>query len=334
MKLNNNQCIFIKDPHLLVGFPIPSNREDTFTEEIQNKWNFIANYVKKNNIPYVVFTGDLFDKMQMSSWNWKIINENINFLLNFIKNSGAKLYSIRGNHDEINGKNNNEDTIFKLMINLNILNHIGSNTPPLVLSIENKKINLYGFDWNPSDSKLKNEIIKREYKGDYNIAVLHTSVVDKKSGKEHFSCVSYDYLLNCSNKIDAWVLGHYHKGFPLTYYKDKYFINPWNLTRLSRVDYVLNDEHTPEFVHATFNVNNDNIIDKYKTIKIPFIKYDKAFKKDSYNLNDDLIDKFQFFTKIENKIESNFNESEKLKNMLDSKEIKKEVYEIVKECLS
>jgi len=332
--MTNNSCIFIKDPHLLLGFIQPSNREDTFFNEIQNKWDFIAEYVKKHKIKYVIFTGDLFDKTQISQWYWKIIIKNKKFLLDFKKKSGASLYSIRGNHDELNGINSSEDTIFEYMVELNIINHIGTKTKPLELNIENKKVCIYGFDWNPSSEKLKKSIMERKYSGDYNIAVLHASVVDQKSGKEFFDCVSYDYLINANNKIDTWVLGHYHKGFPVTFHKGKYFINPWNLTRLSRVDYVLNDEHTPEFIHSIFNVKNGKIEQENLTIKIPFIKYENAFKKDVKKIDDLLIDNFKFFTEIKNEITENFDESDKLNEMFKNKEIKKEVFDIIKEALS
>lgn len=334
---NTIDCIFIKDPHLLLGFPTPSNRQETFFEEIQKKWDFIADYCKKRNITYVIITGDLFDKMQMSQWSWKAVLQNIEFIKDFNKKSGANLYSIRGNHDEFNGKNTNDKTVFGILVELGLIHYFGNENEQnfISLPLEDKTIKIHGFDWDPSNANLFKNIKEYEFNGDYNVSVLHTAVVDVQSGKENFECVGYDTLVKTNSKVNMWVLGHYHKGYPVSYYKDKYFINPWNLTRLSRVDYVLNNEHTPEFVHTSFSLNKDRSIQvKCETIKIPVLSFEESFKADTKGLDDLLLDNFKFFTKIEEKIEANFDEYEKLNELKENGKINNEVYLIIKDVLS
>jgi DNA repair exonuclease SbcCD nuclease subunit len=331
--MNKLDIIFLKDPHLLLGFPKPLNRKDNFEEVIQKKWDYILNYCNKHQITNIVITGDLFDKMKLSQWSLMSFFKNKKFLFNIKEKLGKPLISIRGNHDEFNGKNTNEDTAFGLMIELGLIDYIGDEKENNFKEylIDNKKLHIYGFDYKLNDTLLFKKIKQTKFTGDYNISVLHTSVVDVKTNKEKFECIGYDTLLKIKPETNMWILGHFHKGFPTKYYKDKYFVNPWNLTRLARDEYVLNDEHKPEFVHSTFKVVNDKIIvSKIKNIKIPVLKFDKSFIEDAKTVSEQIINEFDFFTKLDEKVEENFDEYVFLENLKKEKKINSEVYEIIK----
>jgi len=310
----NKNIIFIKDPHLLYGFNQPNNRKETFFDEINNKWNYITNYYINNNIDYIIITGDLLDKMKSLQWTFKSFLKIRKFLENIKEKIGKPIYSIRGNHDELDGINSNKNSVFGNLIDLGLIKYFGeeNNDNCINIFLNDKTIGIYGFDWE---------------------LVLHTAVVDIENGKEHFDCVGYDYLIKTNPKIDMWVLGHYHKGYPSLMYNNKYFINSWNLTRLSRDYYVLNDEHTPEFVHVSFNIINDKIVPSIKNIKVPFLPFKEAFKEDTKEISDIMVDEFKFFTKLEEKVESNFDEFLKLQELKENKQISDKVFKIIKENL-
>lgn len=336
--LNNElNFVFIKDPHIMIGFNFPANRFQSFHSEIENKWNYILDYMEKNNIDNLFCTGDLFDKMNISQWDMKIFFKNEEFLLNLKKRlNGKAIYSIRGNHDEFNGQNTNENTVFGTFVKLGLINYFGDtdNTKNFVeFNINNKIVKIFGFDYVNNDTILYDKLKNYNFDADYNICVTHSAVVDVTTGKENFGCVGYDYLINNNNKVDMWVLGHYHKGYDTKYYKNKYFINSWNLTRLARDEYVLNNEHTPEFVHVKINVDNKISISS-KNIKIPCIGFKEAFKSDVTTIAEILVDEFKFFTKLDEEVSENFDEFLKLEEMKKDGKITKEVFDIIKEHLN
>lgn len=330
--------IFIKDPHLLIGFNKPTNRQDTFFEEISKKWNFIINYAKKNNITNIIVTGDLFDKSSLTSWNFRSYLENKKFLENFKNEIGKSIYSIRGNHDEFNGKNTNENTVFGELVNNNLIKYFGDTTEnytnKISFKLENKTINLIGFDYCNEDKILYEKVKNYDFnENEYNICVLHSNVVDVKEGKEKFNCVGYDFLIKNQPKVNMWVLGHYHKGYPTKFYNNTYFINSWNLTRLARDNYVLNDEHTPEFVHVSF-IEEDNVLKVLtQNIKVPFLPYKKAFYEDFLKLMPVLENDFKFFEKLEKENIENFDQNMYLEKLKEEKKLSKEIFDIIKEYL-
>jgi DNA repair exonuclease SbcCD nuclease subunit len=336
MVTNSIDLVFIKDPHTLIGFPFPANRFETFHDEIAKKWEFILNYCEKNSINQLITTGDMYDKMNISQWDMKIFIKNKEFL-EMIKEKlgGNSLISIRGNHDQFNGQTQNKNSVFGLFVELGLIDYFGDendiNCKEYVL--DNKKIKMYGFDYKNTNQELYDKIETFSFDADYNIAVTHSAVVDVANGKENFDCVGYDYLIKQNKNVNMWVLGHYHKGYETKFHKNTYFINPWNLTRLARVDYVLSDEHVPEFVHVKFSIQNGMLDVNVKNIKIPCLKYKEVFKSDTATTTEMLINEFTFFTKLEEEVKENFDEFSQLEELKNSNRISKEVFDIIKENL-
>jgi hypothetical protein len=107
------------------------------------------------------------------------------------------------------------------------------------------------------------------------VCVVHQAVLpqEAESVAEGFlDALNYQQLAKGYPFVDVWVIGHYHKGYPVQEVGGKYFINPYSLVRLSRGEHVR--EHTPQLVDCDF-VNNI-----YKTVGIPHLPYDEVFEEE------------------------------------------------------
>ena len=282
--IENFNFISIKDPHFMFGFEPPRQRiKYIFEKDIDSKIDFIIDYGVKNNINILILTGDIFEVYKSSKWNFsQHFLENKKRLLKLKKQ--FTIYSIAGNHDFLDGNENINNSIFQELVELKIIKYFNNKSFKFLNKLKNKTIEIHGVDYFKQREKVIEKIqninnsIQKDINEEYHIIMLHSNVLPgkAKTSDEFFvSDFTYGDLLKY-NKINMWLLGHFHKGYPTEKKDNVYFINNWNLTRIAATNYVLEEEHTPEFEDVKINFNDFNDV-LTKTIKIPIRSFKESF---------------------------------------------------------
>lgn len=296
------RIITIKDTHFRFGFDSPSSRSNSFEEDVDAKINFISDFCIANKIDYIVITGDVFDITSSKKWTLHHINENKKRLQKLKDATGNPILSNAGNHDYIDGfetiskeewdkgETHLDNTPFGIYIQFGLIQYIGTifdfekdknnNSIP---TFENDDIRIFGVDYTKSENLLNIlSNIKTDNKK-YNISVIHENVADKIKGIEN-NFVNLEYSSFQKYKdINCWLMGHYHKGYPHKTIDETLFINDWNLTRLMRSYYTLNNSHKPSF--SFLEIDNGKLI-KSENIEVVYKKYNDAFVEEIKTLNE------------------------------------------------
>ncbi|NBI07920.1 metallophosphoesterase family protein [Senegalia massiliensis] len=219
------KILYFTDTH--IRGTTPKNRKDNFLDTLENKFNELVKVIEDNDIDYVLHGGDLFDRPDISP----SIVRKFAMILNKIK---IPIYSIAGNHD-IYGHNPNtiNRTMLGLFDGIGILNLINENDS-IVIEKNNLKVQItgspykYGID--SSDDKSMYLLDKRNESVDFAIHLTHGMLLDKPfiKGVPH---TLIDDIIH--TKADITLCAHYHSGFGIKEYDNKYFINPGSLVRIT-----------------------------------------------------------------------------------------------------
>jgi len=268
------EFVAIKDPHMKFGFRNKIRYD--YEGDLTNKLQFIQSYM--NNVPdgFILSTGDVFDDSYLRNWSYN------HYLANVIKfeeifkpaiqsnnDINWRWASIAGNHDYFNGEENIDKTIYGDFVKRGLIHHL-DNQP-----ISDKYCVVYGISYSNDHDKIRariKEIADNHDKDKYSVIVLHQNVTPKNV--PHITDFTYDEL--SSYDIDMFVLGHYHIGYEYKIVKDTHFINPWNLTRVSRDYEVKMDNHCPELYH----INIDDAGINVKQVEIPHKSFEECFVKE------------------------------------------------------
>jgi DNA repair exonuclease SbcCD nuclease subunit len=255
------------------------------------------------------------------------------------KNAGITVYSNAGNHDYLDGRETIHDTPFGEMVDLGLINYVGTDTPPKVFNVEGGKVTLFGVDYHVSLEKVKNRIeeidaFKRE-ENEVKIALTHSNIT---SDTERLTDFTYGQLSGFD--IDILNCGHWHlvpEGGAIQTVNNTTFLNPWNLTRVSREYNVKLDEHKPEMIHVkiTFVPSMEPQFE-FKEVFLNVGRFSETFNIDVINMLQELgKEHFSFFEEIELNEDVELDEDEKLLvSLAETQKISPESIKIAKELIS
>lgn len=267
------KLLFIKDPHFRKGFQKPLGRQDSFEFEIENKVDFIAQYALENKIDAVCYTGDLTDKKNPSDYlaSQLIVNERL------MAKIGIPQFTIFGNHDLPASSIQLKDR--------SILNYFMSHKVINALPVTIENVVIHGIDFIENIDE-HHEALKKLHDtmnpNDINIVVMHQHYVPPFSKNAELKFIHFNTYQDLYEyeKVNVFVMGHLHMGFDTTYRelpngKKQVFINPWNMTRLARNYYSVNELHKPEMVELTADHGELT----WKHIPLPHLPYAEAFNE-------------------------------------------------------
>ena len=301
---NTFRYVLIKDPHFMFGFK-NRIRKSGWEKDIDNKLDQIIKYCVLNEIKYVLFTGDVSEKSRKRDWSLNQILQNKKRLRLF-KQAGLKIISNMGNHDYFDGHEAITDTAFGDYVESGLIEYVGSGTHYKYIDLDDGiQVQISGVDYHDDLDIVQSELtdISNSFKPGYSlikICSIHSNIT---SDTERLTDFTYKQL--SSLNIEVLNCGHYHLRPDIgstTQLNGTLFVNPWNLTRVSRDYHVKLDEHIPEFVDVEVSWDYDNNSPKVSSIVVPLeVKpFSEAFNMEAINLLQELgKTNFDFFKNIE-----------------------------------
>ena len=305
----NNHFRFVtaKDPHYNFGFR--DNIRFNRNEQVKEKMKFKKDYMHKNNINDLFYTGDVFDSNEIEKWSFKKYLETKKEFEKFSK--GIDIWSNMGNHDFFYGFEDSTETIFEEMVDQGYLNYLKNK--PFIKELDGAKIMIFGIDYSHDKENIIGQLknIDDHIESDepiYKIVIFHSNITVQEN---EFTDFTYNWLLEKFNTIDMFICGHYHLGYDTfidlnSVMRKVTIINNWNFTRVVRDYETQYDLHTPEFSDITINFNKEtqSFESVVKVIKVPFVSYERAFKTKLVDLIKETTSspkdgKFSFFNEID-----------------------------------
>lgn len=219
------RILFFTDTH--IRGTTPRNRKDNIQQTLKMKFEEVGKIIKDYNIDYVLHGGDLFDRPDTS----------ISIVSNFasiLKDYNVPIYIISGNHDVFahNPKTVGK-TFLSLLDALNVIRIIKANEI-IYLNKAGIKVQLTGqpYTYNIDQDNNKEGYIVNEINSDvdYAIHMVHGMLLDKPF-IDGIPYTLIDDILD--TKADITLAGHYHSGFGIINMKNKYFVNPGSLIRIT-----------------------------------------------------------------------------------------------------
>ncbi|QCX32297.1 metallophosphoesterase [Caloramator sp. E03] len=205
----------------------PKSRKDNYIETLKEKFKEIVQVVYDENIDYVLFGGDLFDRPDLSL---SIVNE---FVI-YLKELPFPIYSVLGNHD-IFGQNPSTvgRTVLGILDTIGILKIINPNEL-IYLEKDGIRVQLSGshYYYNiDTSSEKEGYIVKQKENCNYSIHIVHGMLLDRPFIKG----VPHTLIDEVANKTcaDITLCGHYHTGYGIKKLYDKYFVNIGSISRIS-----------------------------------------------------------------------------------------------------
>jgi len=335
--INDFNFIFVKDMHLMFNFR-NNIRKPGWEKAIDSKLIQIINYMKANNINVLFTSGDVFEKTK--DWSFKQFQANKERLLWF-KKAGIQIYSNMGNHDYANGHEDIKGTIFGEMQELGLINYIGTRTPSADFLIgdryEHKNhVELYGIDHHQSIDKVLDELDRKSHfnSGAFKILLMHSNITDEQTKLTDFT---YEQLSKFN--FDIICCGHWHlapKGGAIQTVNNTVFLNPWNLTRVTREYHVKLDEHKPSFIHGSVIRVGDEFTTEFKEIQLEILPFSEAFNTNIINMLQEMgKEGFKFFEEIDLEQDEELNDDNiLLGNIAEHYKISKKSIEIAKGLLT
>ncbi|MCX7904375.1 MAG: metallophosphoesterase family protein [Caloramator sp.] len=215
--------LFFTDAHIRGSNP--RSRKDNFFETLKEKLNELVDVAKENKVDHVIFGGDLFDRPDISL---AVVKD----FIKIIKKFPLPILCVIGNHD-VYGQNPStvNRTILGLLEELGIVEFL-SNSPKIVMTESKKTIQITGSHYYYDiDGAEKDSYIVKEKNCDFSIHVTHGFLLEKPFNDE----VRYTLIDDIASLTlaDITLVGHYHSGFGIKKYNDKYFVNPGAISRIS-----------------------------------------------------------------------------------------------------
>lgn len=292
-----NKIAFVKDPHLMFGFsnnirkPISGGSNNSWEKSIVTKLKFIASTMRSKGVRILIFSGDVFDHSKRSDWSFNKWLKYKQILEEIFISYGIVIYSVQGNHDMFDGKAGLEGTIFGEMINNKIINYLPEN--PLEFKTPNGIILIQGMDYSFTKEEQKRKFYEaNQVNGEIiSMCVSHTNI---SPHEEQLSDFTYGELSEQFPNINVHLCGHYHLGYKSDIKNNVVFINPWNMTRVTREYQVRMDNHIPEMVLLDLDRYSSNNVDWVEHIPLPYLPFNEAFNEEVISvLNEN--QKFKFF---------------------------------------
>lgn len=222
MELNPNESIaFIGDLHVdSVG---PASRLDDYMITVCEKVNDIRIKCLERNVKAVLFSGDIFNRIQMP-------NETINMIgiefKKFIK-EGISLYSIVGNHDIARNRFREEKLLvspLSILFNFDIVKHINL-TRRIVI---NKKTLITPVDYTQYPPKAMEKV-----QGNILFAHMFFNAGDIMADENHN--LKPEHIKDLG--YDCAVLGHDHVYYPIMNCEGTDIVRPGSVMRATAHEY-------------------------------------------------------------------------------------------------
>jgi len=326
--------IMVKDPHFMFGFR-NAIRKHGWERDIDDKIDQIISYALDNKIENIFFTGDVFEKSKKKDWSFNQFQANKERLEKF-KNAGLKIFSNAGNHDYFMGYENIKGTVFGEMQELDLINYVGTDTLPFRFPVGDDYIELLGIDHHQSIDKVLDELDRKsQFNSEaFKILLMHSNITDEQTRLTDFT---YEQLSKYN--FDIICCGHWHlapKGGAIQTIDGTTFLNPWNLTRVTREYHVKLDEHKPSFIHGSIVKVGDEFATEFKEIELVIKPFSEAFNIDIINMLQEMgKENFKFFDEITLEQEEDANDDfELLKSIAEHYDISENSIKIAKELLT
>lgn len=217
------KILFFTDTH--IRGTTPKNRLDNLTDTLEYKLNEIVNISHEHNVDFILHGGDLFDRPDISL---SVVSRFVPILDKF----KVPFYIICGNHD-VYGHNPEtvNRTILGLFDKIGII-HLINKDDIIFLEDDDMVVQLTGqpYTYNIDSSKDSYMVDYVDKKAKYSIHMVHGMLLDKPFIKG----IPYTLIDDIkSTKADITLSGHYHSGFGIINYDNKYFVNPGSVIRIT-----------------------------------------------------------------------------------------------------
>ena len=174
--------------------------EKEINESIEKSFKKICDTALREDIDFIIISGDLYDSEERSINAVSVFNEEAKKL----NNDNIDIYVIAGNHDPYKGKKD----ILKVPENV----HIFSSNQVEIKEIRNENNNLMARILGQSyrgnaDSRKMYSFFNTTDNSLFNIALLHTQL--DPNNNNYVPCSLND--LKSKDDINYWALGHIHK---------------------------------------------------------------------------------------------------------------------------
>ena len=213
--------LFFTDTHIRASNP--SSRKDDYLESLKLKFEEVGEIANNNNVDYILHGGDLFDRPDVPV---RIVG----LFANILNSYNKPIYIISGNHD-IYGHNPKtvERSMLGLLNQINFVNLINFQEP-ILLEENDLKVQISGIPYiYDIDSNYKDYYFPKKLEHvDRHIVMIHSFLIDKP----FIDSISHTLIDEIKDvNADIVLAGHYHSGFGVKRFNDRYFINPGSLAR-------------------------------------------------------------------------------------------------------
>lgn len=271
--------LYVKDPHLRIGFQRPVGRTFNFDLEVRRKWDALLSYAKEHGVRHLAIPGDLFDKKTPSDYAFTTIKALADFFEELV--SQFTILAIPGNHDlPYSSLDYKASSVYDYFTK----KYIKDLT---VSGYEEDGVNFVGIPYvNPENTVFDRLASLNAKLGDkFNVVLLHQHFTPWNSQLDFVDFFHYEDLLPY-DKMNMFLLGHLHRGYDpsktvLESGQTQYYLNAWSMVRLVRDYYAVDDIHTPEFYHVTAGESVE-----YRRVELPHSKYEAAFVYDEVKLDE------------------------------------------------
>lgn len=303
--------LFFTDTHIRASNP--SSRKDDYIESLKLKFVEVGEIAKKYNVDYILHGGDLFDRPDVPV---RVVGSFANILSSYNK----PIYIISGNHD-IYGHNPKtvERSMLGLLDQINFVKLINFQEP-IVLEKDSLKVQISGVPYiYDIDSNYKDYYFPERLDNvDYHIVMIHSFLIDKP----FIDSISHT-LIDEIKDVDADIVlaGHYHSGFGIKRFNDRYFVNPGSLARTYNSKAEINRIPAVAIIELT----EDEII--IEEVKLKSAKNgEDIFNKseDRYKIKNEQIENFKQLIRSSGNLE-NYNTLEILKEISKEKNFPKHI---------
>jgi len=304
------KILLLSDTH--IRNTIPEGRIDNFLETQKSKWTFILQTAKEQNVDFILQAGDFFDKP----------NPPISLLVEYIrlfKEYGIPIYCVCGQHDLYMRQTDINGTAIGLLHSIGLITLL-STTETLFDDIA-----VFGISFGGNYSDLENTLKEGRFSDtDTKILVVHDAIGNEPLFPGH-KITKADKFLEVWKEFDVILTGDYHYDF-IEYDNDRFIVNTGCLLRLQRISRDM-ERHPHFYIYDTETKKLDK---RY----IPIRHWRKIFRiamsKPEMSNKEGLI---EFIEKLKKSEKIGISFSENLYLYFEENKTKKEVRELIEECL-
>ncbi len=273
----------------------PRCRTDDFPEVQKNKFLQILDIFDMNGCKHVLSAGDFWDstKIPYRTVNW--------YLGTLVKKwCGFTIYSVAGQHEQINHTMNLDNSPYQTMISGGVFHHLGKEPYVFVDPVTQQDIHFYGKSWGEDVPAILDDKA-------FNVLVNHDTLVVEKIWEGQKDPKYADKFIK-ENKFDLVICGDNHSPF-VARYRSRTLVMCGSVCRL-KVDQV-----NFEPMVYTFDTENRKLKKHKIRIEQGVIKYEEHKKKKK-----DKMDLEKFVTLLEKRgidkdfIQSTLDESKKIQD--------------------